>query len=706
MRVACSVFLAVYTIIVVVRYEESHHAFFELRLLICLYAAFGVWLARRVTWWSGRAYTVGLAFLLPLQAAYIDGVLGNHVAEVAVSALATFVPIVFLQAGWDFIVVALGLVGGHALVLSLVPPPAMPLSAVAVMLGGAIATGTVAGLQTLIYRVRWSETVDQLEHALAVSAEWKNRYEAASLASGQVLYDWDPHTNVVSYGGAHERILGYTVDELAGDLSRWTDLVHPDDRAAFDREIGRTLEQKAPFHLRYRARRKDGVYIVVEDSGRFVFDDEGGIVRLVGFVSDVTERTMAEEARAEEAATSAALAHVGRELISSLETPVVLERLCRLTTEVLGCDCSHTWLWRPEEQVHTPIASYGVPTEEWGAMRELRMPLHAAAPVFADLGRDGIAEIGPESGEFWAAGALLAGGDGSRVLCVALHRGGEMVGIHAAGYRTRSAPFTAAQKRLARGIGQLASMAVTNAQLVEKLERASRLKSEFVSTMSHELRTPLNVILGYTDMLADLTTSDDATSLLARVRHSALELLEMIEATLDLNRLAAGKDAPRPERVRLRALWEELEAEFAALPRKTEAVLRWECPAGIETLDTDRRKLKMIVKNLVGNALKFTPAGEVVARWDREGDVAVMRVRDTGIGIRREHLADIFEMFRQVDSSDHRSYGGVGLGLYIVRQLVDQLGGTIAVDSEPGRGSTFCVRLPADADARSAGLAA
>jgi len=705
MRLACTIFLAVYAGIVLARYHESHQSFFWLRILVCTYAAFGIWLARRATWRSVRAYTIGLAFVLPLQAAYVDGMMGNHLGEVALTALATFIPLVFIQTGSDLIVAVVGLALGHAAVLSIVPAPAVPVSALAFLLGGAVATGTSAGLQALVYRARWTESVAQLKRALAASAEWKNRYEAASLASGQLLYDWDPRTDTVSYGGAHERILGYAIDELAGGLARWTSLVHPDDRDAFEVEAQRTLGEKVPFHMQYRVRRKDGAYIVVEDNGHWVFDDRGGVVRLVGFVSDVTERTMAEGVRAEEAAISTALACVGRELISSLETPVVLDRLCRLTTEVLECDFSHTWLWRPDERSYTPIASYGMSHEDWGALRAITVPSDPSTPLFAHLLRDEVAQVTPDSIEFPVTAGLLAFYGASRVLCIGLRRGDEIIGIHAAGYARRTEAFTPAQERIARGIAQLASMALTNAQLVEQLERASRLKSEFVSTMSHELRTPLNVILGYADMLRDRLPSGEQGRLLVRIRQSSVELLEMIEATLNLNRLATGKDPPHLEPVPLAELWDELDTEFAALPAKDGVALRWEL-AGVETITTDRRKLKMIVKNLVGNALKFTSTGEIVASCRRAEDGAAVVVRDTGIGIPSDHLPHIFEMFRQVDSSDRRSYAGAGLGLYIVRQLVDQLGGTITVDSEPGRGSTFRILLPGTHETASSDVAA
>jgi len=180
--------------------------------------------------------------------------------------------------------------------------------------------------------------------------------------------------------------------------------------------------------------------------------------------------------------------------------------------------------------------------------------------------------------------------------------------------------------------------------------------------------------------------------LLGRIRHSSLELLEMVEATLDLNRIAAGKSAPRLAPVALAELWDELRSQFAALPAKAAVELRWSPADGEFT--TDRQKVKMILKNLVGNALKFTTRGgvDVLARW--QGERVHLEVRDTGIGIPAESLPVIFEMFRQGDGSDARRFGGTGLGLYIVRRFAEQLGATITLDSTPGRGATFHVALP------------
>jgi signal transduction histidine kinase len=228
--------------------------------------------------------------------------------------------------------------------------------------------------------------------------------------------------------------------------------------------------------------------------------------------------------------------------------------------------------------------------------------------------------------------------------------------------------------------------------LLAELERANHVKTEFVSTMSHELRTPLNVIMGYTEMLDDPTCSDPAFAL-GRIRQANAELLELIEATLDLNRLEAGRDEPTYDDVGLGDLWQELAEEFAPAAQRAGLHLEWTAEAHL-ALRTDRRKLKTILKNLVGNALKFTTRGGVRVRAARAGGQCVVTVEDTGVGIPAASLPHIFEMFRQVDSSDRRSYGGVGLGLHIVQRLCRQLDAEVGVASQLGRGTTFTIRFP------------
>jgi len=404
-------------------------------------------------------------------------------------------------------------------------------------------------------------------------------------------------------------------------------------------------------------------------------------------------RLEAERTRAGAARNATALARVGRELTSWVATPVLLERLSRVTAEVLGADHSDTWLPEPEEQVYLSVCSHGFSPDVRDRIRALRIPLQSITPLLIRVDREEAVQVTPGTHEHPFVEEMLGQFGVTRTLFVPLRRGDDIFGMQTAGFSGRTEPFTAEQAQLAVAIAQLASLALTNADLVEALEEANRLKSEFVSTMSHELRTPLNVMIGYLDMLADQPASDEHGAILARVRGSGVELLDMIESTLNLNRIQAGQDIPAFAEFRLDDLWEELRGEFAVHPRKTAAALRWQALEGV-ILYSDRRRLKTILKNLVGNALKFTSAGEVVVRCEQQQDACVLTVSDTGIGIPATELSVIFDMFRQVDSSESRSYSGAGLGLYIVKRLLDQLGGDVEVESTPGVGSTFRVSLP------------
>jgi signal transduction histidine kinase len=232
----------------------------------------------------------------------------------------------------------------------------------------------------------------------------------------------------------------------------------------------------------------------------------------------------------------------------------------------------------------------------------------------------------------------------------------------------------------------------------QRLEEASRLKSEFLATVSHELRTPLNVILGYVEMLADgasgpLTTAQ--RELLESIaRYSKLQL-GLITNVLDFSRLSSGRVSFHVERFSLGPLLEEIRVLAGA--RKTSSLaLSVAVAAGVPDLETDRVKLQEIVRNLVDNAIKFTAVGgvAVTGSHDSTRDWVVIEVRDTGLGIASDELPYVFEPFRQVGDQHARSSTGVGLGLSIVKQLVEALGGCVSVTSVVAAGSCFRVEIP------------
>ncbi len=231
-----------------------------------------------------------------------------------------------------------------------------------------------------------------------------------------------------------------------------------------------------------------------------------------------------------------------------------------------------------------------------------------------------------------------------------------------------------------------------------ELEKASRLKSEFLASMSHELRTPINAVLGYTSLMREEIygkLTDKQKGGLDKVNTASQHLLDLINDILDLSKIETGKMPVYLEEVEVRQSVNELLEAVEPLAREKGLELRIDAEEKMPPLFTDRTKLKQILLNLLSNAIKFTGEGSVTLEAKRASDDRIMiSVTDTGIGIKSEDLETIFDDFRQVDQSPTREYGGTGLGLSITRKLVALLDGDIRVDSTYGEGSAFFIELP------------
>ncbi len=245
---------------------------------------------------------------------------------------------------------------------------------------------------------------------------------------------------------------------------------------------------------------------------------------------------------------------------------------------------------------------------------------------------------------------------------------------------------------------------VTQGRLEENarlLERTNQYKSEFLANMSHELRTPLNSSLILSRLLADNADGslNEVQVRYARTIHASnQDLLDLINDILDLAKIEAGKVEVSLEPVRLPHLLEPLRLTFEPIAQEARLGFRIVVEPDLpETIRTDMLRLQQVLRNLLSNAFKFTKTGEVALLVSRAGDRVRFAVKDTGIGIPESQQEVIFEAFRQADGSTSRQFGGTGLGLSISRELARLLGGTLAVRSAPGQGSTFTLDLPLEA---------
>jgi signal transduction histidine kinase len=250
---------------------------------------------------------------------------------------------------------------------------------------------------------------------------------------------------------------------------------------------------------------------------------------------------------------------------------------------------------------------------------------------------------------------------------------------------------------LASDIAGRAALAIDNARLYGNVQKANQSKTDFLAVVSHDLRTPLNAIIGYADLLDEgipVALPPGSRQSVQRMRTSARHLMYLLNELLVFARLDGGSETVRVAHCDLCAVAREVAVVMEGQAQERGLTFRLCVPETPVDAETDADKLRQVLLNLVGNAVKYTAHGEVELTVRPESERALLTIRDTGPGIAPEHLEQIFEPFWQVDRTQRTQGGGTGLGLSVVRRMLELLGGDVHVESALGEGSTFVVSLP------------
>lgn len=301
-----------------------------------------------------------------------------------------------------------------------------------------------------------------------------------------------------------------------------------------------------------------------------------------------------------------------------------------------------------------------------------------------------------EYAEHQQAENLLSEMELASMISVPLKVRGKMIGAMTLQNSVHRRPFNQDDVHLAEELAIRIASSIDNSQLYQEAQAATRLRDEFLATVSHELRTPLSVILGFSELLVDQDLDEEAGEAIAAIHRNAKSQLQIIEDLLDVSAIVTGKFQLKLTSLNLNELVKTVaeNLQLTADSKKVYLTFTSEVPSALVMGDATR--LQQVIWNLLSNAIKFTPEGGQVTMTLRQIESRCeLEVKDTGKGMDKEFLPHVFERFRQEDSSITRTHGGLGLGLAIVRHLVELHGGRVKADSEgPGQGSTFTVTLP------------
>ncbi|MCI0897656.1 MAG: GAF domain-containing protein [Chloroflexi bacterium] len=461
-----------------------------------------------------------------------------------------------------------------------------------------------------------------------------------------------------------------------------------------------------------------GVFIVLDKRTRRWTDDEVSL--LTAFADQASlaleKARMLNEAEARERQATQ-LYEVTTQLASNHDLESVLDLIAHQVAELTGGIASAIFQYNAERDglvvVNLYLSEGEIPPETWNMF---------VRPGEGNAGRAYVERRAVWSNDYTSvkysddATDKIIGQQSSRmgfrsVVAAPIMIQDEVYAILNVVYNTNRA-FTDEEVNLVQNLADSAAVAINNARFIEETdkaredaEEANRTKSQFLANMSHELRTPLNAIIGYSEMLqeeaADLENKEFEEDL-ERINGAGKHLLGLINDVLDISKIEAGAMDIYLETFPVGSMVQDVVSTMQTLVEKNSNTLEIDCPDSVGSIHADTTKIRQCLFNLIGNSSKFTEKGTIsltVSRYTEDNQEWInFAVGDTGIGMTEEQMGRLFEAFAQAEASTRRNYGGTGLGLAITRHFCEMMGGTVLVESEAGKGSTFTMKLPAVVD--------
>ena len=513
----------------------------------------------------------------------------------------------------------------------------------------------------------------------------------------------DQQTDFVS--GYAEQLLGYPLEDWLSVPNFWLTLVHPEDRARVAAETRALFERGRGGLLQFRWVARSRRVIWVEAHCVVIRDPQGRPIGMRGVTMDITARKLAEQERdrllelerawhraAELARRNLALmAEVSALLADPLDDHDTLARVAGLMVPQLADWCALD-LADPDQAPRTVALAHFSPeqTEQARALHRRLLSEPEGDSCLARVLRGGPSELCNSVPEPLRAEGVSA------VLVVPLAARGRALGALSCVLAESGRSYTGADLALAEELARRIALALDNARLYHDIQDAVHARDQFLSIASHELKTPLTALLGYADLVQrrlPAQVGERDRRALQIMHEQSVRLNRLVTTMLDLSRIQSGQLAIEHDLLDLGALAERVVAEMR--PTLDDHTIQVETPETPLLVEGDGQRLEQVIQNLINNAVKYSPCGGAVrARVFQQRNRAVLEVEDEGIGIPSAALPRLFDRFYRASNVDAQHISGLGIGLYIVREIVRLHRGAVSVRSREHQGSTFTVALP------------